>query len=37
MKVGLLVNIDKNYKENIREAKSLGFDFGQIAIWDMDF
>lgn len=37
MKVGLLVNIDKNYKENIREAKMLGFDFGQIAIWDMDF
>lgn len=37
MKVGLLVDIDKNYKENIRYAKSLGFDFGQIAIWDMDF
>jgi sugar phosphate isomerase/epimerase len=31
------VDIDKNYKENIRYAKSLGFDFGQIAIWDMDF
>ena len=37
MKVGLLVDITENYKENIREAKELGFDFGQIAIWNMDF
>ncbi len=37
MKVGLLVDINENYKENIHHAKELGFDFGQIAIWNMDF
>ena len=37
MKVGLLVDIKENYKENIRSAKALGFDFGQICIWNMDF
>ena len=37
MKVGLLVNITENYKENIKTAKALGFDFGQICIWNMDF
>lgn len=37
MKVGLLVDIDKNYEASIRHAKELGFDFGQICIWDMDF
>ncbi|MBE6606024.1 MAG: sugar phosphate isomerase/epimerase [Ruminococcaceae bacterium] len=37
MKVGLLVDITENYKENIRQAKALGFDCGQICIWNMDF
>ena len=37
MKVGLLIDITKNYKETIRKAKAQGFDFGQICIWDMDF
>ena len=37
MKVGLLVDIKENYKESIRQAKALGFDFGQLCIWNMDF
>lgn len=37
MKVGLLVDITENYEKKIRHAKSLGFDFGQLVIWDMDF
>ena len=38
MRVGLLVDINRNnYKDNIRHAKSLGFDCGQLAIWDMGF
>ena len=37
MKVGLLVDITENYEDKIRHAKGLGFDFGQLVIWDMDF
>lgn len=37
MKVGLFVDIKDNFEEKIRHAKSLGFDFGQLAVWDMDF
>jgi sugar phosphate isomerase/epimerase len=37
MKIGLLVDITENYKEKISHAKALGFDFGQLAIWDMTF
>ena len=37
MKVGLLVDITENYEEKIRHAKGLGFDFGQLVIWDMSF
>ena len=37
MKVGLLIDITENFEEKIRHAKSLGFDFGQLVIWDMDF
>ena len=37
MKVGLLVDITEDYEKKIRHAKSLGFDFGQLVIWDMDF
>ena len=37
MKIGLLVDIKDNFEEKIRHAKSLGFDFGQLVIWDMDF
>ena len=37
MKVGLLVDITEDYEAKIRHAKSLGFDFGQLVIWDMDF
>ena len=37
MKVGLLVDITEDYEAKIRHAKSLGFDFGQLSIWNMDF
>ena len=37
MKVGLLVDITKDYEGSLRHAKELGFDRGQLAIWDMDF
>ena len=37
MKIGLLVDITENFEAKIRHARSLGFDFGQLAIWDMDF
>lgn len=37
MKIGLLVNAEGDYKENIRHAKRLGFDFGQLTVWDMNF
>ena len=37
MKIGLLVDIKDNFEEKIRHAKSLGFDFGQLVVWDMDF
>lgn len=37
MKVGLLVDIKGSFEEKIRHAKSLGFDFGQLVVWDMDF
>ena len=37
MRVGLFVDITENFEEKIRHAKSLGFDFGQLAVWDMDF
>ena len=37
MKIGLLVDITEDFKGKIRHAKSLGFDFGQLVVWDMDF
>lgn len=37
MRVGLFVDITKNYKEQIRHAKKLGFNCGQLAQWDMSF
>ena len=37
MKVGLFVDITEDYAEKIRHAKRLGFDCGQLAMWDMDF
>lgn len=37
MKVGVLVDITENYREKIIDAKRCGFDFGQLAIWDMGF
>lgn len=37
MKVGLFVDITENYEEKLRHARSLGFDFGQLAVWNMDF
>ena len=38
MKVGLLVDItEPNWKEKIHQAKEMGFDFGQLANWNMDF
>ena len=38
MRVGLLVDItEPNWKEKIHQAKEMGFDFGQLANWNMDF
>lgn len=37
MKVGLFVDITEDFEGKLRHAKSLGFDFGQIAVWDMEF
>ena len=37
MKVGLFVDITDDFESKIRHAKSLGFDFGQLAVWDMAF
>ena len=37
MKVGLFVDITDDFEGKIRHAKSLGFDFGQLAVWTMDF
>lgn len=37
MKVGVLVDITEDYRGKIMDAKRCGFDFGQLAIWDMDF
>jgi len=37
VKVGLLVDITENYEQKLRHAKSLGFSFGQLANWNMDF
>ncbi len=36
MKVGLLVNLSKDFESDIKHAKDLGFDFGQLVNWDMD-
>lgn len=37
MRVGLVVDIDKNYESQILKAKELGFTTGQIVVWDMNF
>ena len=37
MKVGLFVDITDDFEGKIRHAKSLGVDFGQLAVWTMDF
>ena len=37
MKIGLLVDITENFEAKIRHAHSLGFDRGQLTIWNMDF
>lgn len=37
MKVGLLVDITHDYEGSLRKAKALGFDLGQLVIWDMNF
>ena len=36
MKVGLFIDISNDYEVQIRHAKELGFDFGQLAVWNMD-
>lgn len=36
MKVGLLVELHKDFENDIKHAKELGFDFGQLVNWDMD-
>lgn len=35
MKVGLFVDITEDMEGKLRHAKRLGFDFGQLAVWDM--
>ena len=37
MKVGLLIDLSENFEAKLRHAKDLGFDRGQLAVWDMDF
>jgi len=37
MKVGLFVDLSGGFEAKLRHAKGLGFDIGQLAIWDMDF
>ncbi len=37
MKVGLLVDIKDDYEASLRHAKELGFNSGQLVIWDMNF
>ena len=37
MRVGLFVDMTENYAEAIRAAKRMGFDCGQLAMWDMSF
>ncbi len=37
MRVGILLDISGDYREKIQHAKDLGFDFGQLVVWDMDF
>ena len=37
MRVGLVVDIDKNYESQILRAKELGFTTGQLVVWDMSF
>ena len=36
MKVGLLVDLHKDFENDIKHAKELGFDFGQLVNWDME-
>ncbi|MBQ9116316.1 MAG: sugar phosphate isomerase/epimerase [Clostridia bacterium] len=36
MKVGLFVDITEDFEGKLRYAKSLGFDFGQLAVWNME-
>ena len=36
MKVGLLVELHKDFENDIKHAKELGFDFGQLVNWDME-
>ena len=37
MKVGLLIDLSEDFEAKLRHAKDLGFDRGQLAVWDMDF
>ena len=37
MRVGLFVDITKDYASAIRHARALGFTCGQLAMWDMSF
>ena len=38
MRVGLLVDINSNdYRQQIHHARELGFECGQLVVWDMDF
>jgi sugar phosphate isomerase/epimerase len=37
MRVGLFIDISEHYAEKIRAAKELGFDCGQLCMWNMDF
>ena len=36
MKVGLFIDISKDFESEIRHAKELGFSSGQLAVWNMD-
>jgi len=37
MRVGIFIDISEDFEAKIRHASRLGFDFGQLCVWNMDF
>ena len=36
MRIGCLVNLQRDVKESFREALELGFQSGQLVVWDLN-